>query len=104
MIISNVRARECLIPAISVASDAGILLPVGLPAGFFIQWMSTMTRDDPSDEQVLAAVRLLVAKARQAQRQQSDEHPNEQSDDEDFYVEVDTASGKVCVNIRRCVR
>ena len=79
-------------------------LPVGTPTGFFIQWMSTMTRDDPSDEQVLAAVRLLVEKARQSQRQRSPEHPTEQRGDEDFYVEVDTPNGKVHVNIRRCTR
>lgn len=63
-----------------------------------------MTRDDPSDEQVLAAVRLLVAKARNARGQQSGEHSAEQHGDEDFYVEVETTSGKVSVNIRRCIR
>jgi len=63
-----------------------------------------MTCDDPSDEQVLEAVRLLVAKARQAQGQQTESVPPEQHGDEDFYVEVETASGKVSVNIRRCIR
>lgn len=66
--------------------------------------MLAMTRDDPSGEQVLAAVRLLVAKARQSRGRQAESIPHGQRSDEDFYVEVDTDSGKVCVNICRCIR
>jgi hypothetical protein len=62
------------------------------------------TRHDLSDEQVLAAVRLLVAKAREARGRQNGEHPAQDSDDVDFYVEIETESGKVSVNIRRCIR